>query len=58
MGLGTDFGYSTDWFKQIEHTAFSQSHSFLSGGTDKTSYRASINYHDGEGVEINTGYIS
>jgi iron complex outermembrane receptor protein len=57
LGLGTDFGTTTDWFKQIEQTAFSQAHNLsISGGTDKTSYRASINYHQGEGVEINTGY--
>jgi TonB-dependent starch-binding outer membrane protein SusC len=56
-GYGTDFGTSTDWFKQIEQTAVSQSHNIsMSGGTDKTSYRASVNYRQGEGVEIKTGY--
>jgi iron complex outermembrane receptor protein len=56
-GLGTDFGTTTDWYKQIEQTAFSQAHNLsISGGTDKTSYRASINYRQGEGVEIKTGY--
>jgi iron complex outermembrane receptor protein len=56
-GYGTDFGTSTDWFKQIEQTAVSQVHNIsMSGGTDKTSYRASVNYRQGEGVEINTGY--
>lgn len=28
----------------------------MSGGTDKTSYRASINYRSGDGILINTGY--
>jgi TonB-dependent starch-binding outer membrane protein SusC len=56
-GIGTDFGENTDWFKKIEQTAFSQVHNLsMSGGTDKTSYRASINYRQGEGVEIKTGY--
>jgi TonB-dependent starch-binding outer membrane protein SusC len=56
-GPGTDFGENTDWFKEIEQTALSQVHNLsLSGGTDKTTYRASINYRQGEGVEINTGY--
>ncbi len=56
-GLGTDFGQSTNWFDQIEQTALSQSHNLsLSGGSDKTLYRASINYRNGEGVQINTGY--
>ena len=54
--IGTDFGASTDWFKAIEQTAISQVHSIsMSGGTDKTSYRASINYHDQQGIEKNTG---
>ena len=54
--IGTDFGASTDWFKQIEQTAFSQTHNLaMSGGTDKTSYRASINYRNNEGIMITTG---
>jgi TonB-linked SusC/RagA family outer membrane protein len=56
VGSGTDFGASTDWFKQIEQTAFSQTHNIaMSGGSDKTSYRASINYRDNEGIMITTG---
>src|SRR5450759_4924382 len=56
VGLGKDFGFSTDWFKQIEQTAFSQTHNLaMSGGTDKTSYRASVNYRDNEGIMITTG---
>ena len=56
-GLGTDFGSNTDWFKEIEQTAISQVHNIsMSGGTNKTSYRASVNYRQGEGVEIKTGY--
>jgi|WetSurMetagenome_2_1015567.scaffolds.fasta_scaffold01818_8 TonB-dependent starch-binding outer membrane protein SusC len=57
IGLGTDLGTTTDWYKEIEQTAFSQSHNLsISGGTDQTSYRASINYRQGQGVEIRTGY--
>lgn len=56
-GLGTDFGENTDWFKEIEQTALSQVHNIsMSGGTEKTAYRASVNYRQGEGVEIKTGY--
>jgi iron complex outermembrane receptor protein len=56
-GLGTDFGENTDWFREIEQTAVSQVHNLsMSGGTDKTSYRASVNYRQGEGVERKTGY--
>jgi iron complex outermembrane receptor protein len=28
----------------------------MSGGSDKTSYRASVNYHDNQGIMINTGF--
>ena len=56
VGLGTDFGANTDWFKQIEQTAYSQVHNIsMSGGSDKTSYRASLNYRDNEGIMITTG---
>ena len=56
-GVGTDFGANTNWFREIEQTAISHVHNLsISGGTDKTSYRASVNYRQGEGVEINTGY--
>ncbi|MCX6302341.1 MAG: SusC/RagA family TonB-linked outer membrane protein [Bacteroidia bacterium] len=55
--IGTDFGESTDWFKEIEQTALTQVHNLsLSGGTDKSNYRASINYHNGEGVMRTTGF--
>jgi TonB-dependent starch-binding outer membrane protein SusC len=57
IGIGTDYGTSTDWFKEIEQTALSQVHNIsMSGGTDKTSFRASINYRGGNGIMINTGY--
>jgi len=56
-GLGSDFGSSTDWFKEMTRTAVSQVHNIaLSGGTEKTNYRASFNYHNAEGVAIRTGY--
>ena len=56
-GLGTDFGYDTDWFKETTRTAYSQVHNLsVSGGTAKTTYRASFNYRDGMGVALNTGF--
>lgn len=56
-GYGIDFGENTNWFKQIEQTAISQVHNIsMSGGTEKTSYRASINYRAGDGIQIHTGY--
>ena len=54
--IGTDFGSNTNWFKEIEQTGVTQVHNIsMSGGTDKTSYRASINYRDIQGVMITTG---
>jgi len=56
VGLGKDFGGDTDWFKEIEQTGITQVHNLsMSGGSDKTSYRASINYRDIQGIEITTG---
>jgi TonB-dependent starch-binding outer membrane protein SusC len=56
VGLGTDFGQSTNWFKEIEQTGITQVHNLsMSGGTEKTSYRASINYRDIQGIMITTG---
>ncbi|MCD6564994.1 MAG: SusC/RagA family TonB-linked outer membrane protein [Bacteroidales bacterium] len=56
-GLGTDFGGDTDWFKEITQNALSQVHNLaMSGGTDKTSYRASFNYRDADGIMLNSGF--
>ncbi|HUX55894.1 MAG TPA: SusC/RagA family TonB-linked outer membrane protein [Bacteroidales bacterium] len=57
IGIGTDFGASTNWFDEIEQTAISQVHNIsMSGGNNNTIYRASVNYRNVEGVLINTGY--
>lgn len=56
-GKGTDFGYDTDWFKETTQNAISQVHNLsMSGGSDKTTYRASVNYRDAVGTIINTGF--
>jgi len=56
-GTGTDFGDDTDWFKEATQKAIQQTHNLsMSGGTEKTTYMASINVRDGDGVAINTGY--
>jgi TonB-linked SusC/RagA family outer membrane protein len=55
-GQGTDFGYSTDWFKETTRTALSNVQNIsVSGGSDKATYRASFNYHNEQGVQITTG---
>ncbi|MEZ5071630.1 MAG: SusC/RagA family TonB-linked outer membrane protein [Bacteroidales bacterium] len=56
-GLGTDFGYDTDWFEETTQTAITQAHNLsMSGGTESTTYRASFNFRDGDGIALNTGF--
>ncbi|MBC7829482.1 MAG: SusC/RagA family TonB-linked outer membrane protein [Chitinophagaceae bacterium] len=56
LKLGNDYGASTDWNKEITRKSFSHVHNLsLSGGAKGTSYNASINYRNNEGVAINTG---
>jgi len=48
-----DYGYNTDWFKQITRTPFSHvQHLSLSGGMDKTTYRLSLYYTNQQGVML------
>ncbi len=52
-----DLGSETDWLKQVTQTGVSQVHNLsLGGGSDKTQYRASVNYRDVQGMAINTGF--
>lgn len=45
------YGYSTDWQDQVFRTGFTQSHNVsVTGGTPKTSYNASFNYFDQQGI--------
>ncbi len=54
---GTDHGSETDWFDEITRRAATHVHNLsLSGGTGKTSYRASLNYRDVQGIAITTGF--
>jgi len=55
---GKDLGAVTDWNKEITRTAISQIHnlSFSGGSGNGTTYIASINYRDAQGVAINTGF--
>ncbi len=54
---GTDYGANTDWMDQISRTAVSQVHNLsLSGGSEKSTYMASINYRDIQGIVENTGF--
>lgn len=54
---GNDLGAETDWNKQITRTALSHVHNLsFSGGGGGTSYIASFNYRNTEGVAIKTGF--
>jgi TonB-dependent starch-binding outer membrane protein SusC len=54
---GKDLGADTDWYKEITRTAYTHVHNLsISGGTPNTTYRASLNYRDGQGVLITTGF--
>ncbi len=57
LGIGTDLGTETDWFDELTRNAVSHVHNVgLSGGTEQTTYRASINYRDIQGVARATGF--
>lgn len=54
---GTDLGGNTNWMDEITRTAFSHVHNLsVSGGTPQTTYRASFNYRDAQGILLNTGF--
>jgi TonB-linked SusC/RagA family outer membrane protein len=57
LGLGVDFGESTDWFDEITRTGISQVHNLaVSGGNEATQYRISMNYRDVQGISLRTGF--
>lgn len=57
LGKGIDYGSSTDWNEEITRTAVSHAHNLsLSGGSQGTTYNASINYRNQQGVAIETGF--
>ncbi len=50
-----DMGANTDWQDEVLRTAVSHNHNVsITGGTDKTTYMASINYQNREGVVLGT----
>ncbi len=52
-----DLGSDVDWLDQVTQTGISQIHNLsMSGGTESTTYRASINFRDVMGMAINTGF--
>ncbi len=49
--LLNDQGYNTDWQKEVQRTGMSHNHNVsINGGDEKTSYSASINYLNKQGI--------
>lgn len=54
---GNDLGSDTDWVKEVTRGSFSQVHNVAAiGGTEKSSYRVSVNFRDAEGILNNSGF--
>jgi TonB-dependent starch-binding outer membrane protein SusC len=48
-----DAGADTDWFDEVTRTPFSHSHNLsLSGGNERTTYYASLNYRNNQGIDL------
>jgi TonB-linked SusC/RagA family outer membrane protein len=57
LGAGTDYGANTDWYKEITRPGISHQHNLsFSGGNEHTTYNASVNFRNSEGIAINTGF--
>lgn len=48
---GQDFGSKTNWFKELTQTGYSSTNNLsIEGASGNTSYRASLNYRDNDGI--------
>ena len=55
--LGELGSANTDWEDEITRTSYTQNHNLsFSGGSTNTTYRASLNYMDQQGVVISNGF--
>jgi len=54
---GADNGSNSDWYDAISRSGFAHAHNLsMTGGTDQTQYRASVNYRNSKGVVLNSGF--
>jgi TonB-dependent starch-binding outer membrane protein SusC len=54
---GTDLGGNTDWYDEISQTGVSYINGLnMSGGSNKTTYRVSLNHRDVTGIARGTGF--
>jgi iron complex outermembrane receptor protein len=52
-----DLGGNTDWLDVVTQTGQTSVHNIaVSGGTSSTTYRASFNYRDAQGINLNSGF--
>ena len=55
LTLSNDMGANTDWQDEVLRTAVSHNHNVsINGGSEKTTYMASINYQNRQGVILGT----
>lgn len=55
--LAVDLLSDTDWLDEVTQTGVSYIHNLsMSGGTAATTYRASVNFRDVQGIQINSGF--
>ena len=55
--VDVDSSVSTNWMDEVSRRALTHVHNLsLSGGSDKTNYRVSLNYRNGQGVVLNSGF--
>ena len=51
IALKNDYGYNTNWQKEVQRTGFAHNHNLsISGGGKSTNYNVSINYISRDGV--------
>lgn len=54
LGTEDNAGANTDWFNAVTRTPVSHSHNLsVSGGNEKTTYYASLNYRNNQGIDLN-----
>lgn len=50
---GQNYGADTNWFDEITQVGVTQNHTLqVSGGTAKNNYRLTVDYRNGEGIDI------
>lgn len=57
LSRSVDLGSETDWIDAITRNAISHTHNLsLSGGNGKSNYRIAINYRNGQGIALKSGF--